>query len=68
MTPLLREWLTRYGPGCEGGCGLIEITCPSGPKGGVRPGPGDNAIRLGPKAQKGVGILFWPIQYQYSEI
>ena len=39
------------------GCGLIEITCPSKPKGGVRPGPGDDAIRLGPKAQKGVGIL-----------
>ena len=31
-------------------CGLIEITCPSGPRGGVRPGPGDDAIRFGPKA------------------
>ena len=39
------------------GCGLIETTCPSGPKGGVRPGPGDDAIRFGPKAQKGIGIL-----------
>ena len=39
------------------GCGLIEITCPSGPREGVRPGPGDDAIRFGPKAQKGVGVF-----------
>ena len=35
----------------------MEVTCPSGPKGGMRLGPGNDAIRLGPKAQKGVGIL-----------
>ena len=57
MTSLLEERLTRYRPGCEEGCGIMEITCPSGPKGGMRLGPGNDAIRLGPKAQKGVGIL-----------
>ena len=39
------------------GCGLIEITCPSGPRGGMRPGPGGDAIMFGPKAQKGVGVF-----------
>ena len=43
------------------GCGLIEITCPSGPKGGVRPGPSDDAIRFRPKAQKGLGY-FWHVK------
>ena len=39
------------------GCGLIEITCPNGPRGGVRTGLGDDAIRFEPKAQKGVGVF-----------
>ena len=39
------------------GCGLIEITCPSGPRGGMRPGLGGDAIMFGPKAQKGVGVF-----------
>ena len=50
MTSFLGEWLTRYRPGCEGGCELMEIICPNGLKGGVRPRLGDDAIRLGPKA------------------
>ena len=37
---------------------LIEITCPNGPKGGMRPSPCDDAIMFGPKAQKeGRGIF-----------
>ena len=52
-----RGTVDRVWPGCKGGCGLMEITCPNGPKGGVSPRLGDDAIRLGPKAQKGVGIL-----------
>ena len=60
MTSLLRERLTRYGPGCEGGCELMEIICPNGLKGGVRPGLGDDAIRLGPNAKKGLGY-YWPV-------
>ena len=39
------------------GCGLIEITCPRGPRGGMRPGPGGDAIMFGPKAQKGVEVF-----------
>ena len=58
MTSLFGERLTGYGPGCKGGCGLIEIICPNGLKGDVSPGLGDEAIRLGPKAQKGLGY-FW---------
>ena len=42
------------------GCGLMEIICPNGLKGDVSPGLGDDAIRLGPKAQKGLGY-FWPV-------
>ena len=38
-------------------CGLIEITCPSGPRGGIRPGPGGDVIMFAPKAQKGVGVF-----------
>ena len=42
----------------EGGCELIEITCPNGPRGGMRLGPCDDAIMFGPKAQKeGQGIF-----------
>ena len=36
-----------------GGCELMEIICPNGLKGGVRPGLGDSVIRLGLKAQRG---------------
>ena len=39
------------------GCRLIEITCPNGLRGGIRPGSCGDAIMFGPKAQKGVGIL-----------
>ena len=39
------------------GCGLIEITCPSGPKEGMRPGSSSDVIMFGPKAQKGVGVF-----------
>ena len=42
------------------GCGLIEITCPSGPKGGIRLGPSSDAIMFGPKAQKGVEVFLAP--------
>ena len=42
------------------GCGLIEITCPSGPKGGMRLGPSSDAIMFGPKAQKGVEVFLAP--------
>ena len=31
----------------------MEIICPNGLKGGVRPGLGDSVIRLGLKAQRG---------------
>ena len=58
MTSLLGKWLTGYGPRCEGGCELMEIICPNGLKGGVRPGLGNDAIRLGPKAKKGLGY-YW---------
>ena len=53
MTSLLKEQLTRYELGCEGGCELMEIICPNGLKGGVRPGLGDGVIRLGLKPQRG---------------
>ena len=34
------------------------MTCPNGPRGGMRPDPSDDAIMLGPKAQKeGRGIF-----------
>ena len=39
------------------GCGLIEITCPNGPRGGMRPSPYGDAIMFGPKAQKGVWVF-----------
>ena len=45
----------------QGGCGLMEIICPNGLKDDVSPGLGDDAIRLGPKAQKGLGY-FWPVR------
>ena len=38
----------------------MEIICPNGLKGNVSPRLGDDAIRLGPKAQKGLGY-FWPV-------
>ena len=50
---------TRGGGGCE----LIEITCPNGPKGGMRPGPCGDAIMFGPKAQKGVGVFLAHTKY-----
>ena len=53
MTSLLKEQLTGYELGCEGGCELMEIICPNGLKGGVRPGLGDGVIRLGLKPQRG---------------
>ena len=34
------------------------MTCPNGPRGGMRPDPSDDAIMFGPKAQKkGQGIF-----------
>ena len=39
------------------GCRLIEITCPNGPKGGMRPSPCGDAIMFGPKAKKGIGVF-----------
>ena len=58
LRSLLGEWLTGYGLGQGGRCELIEITCPNGPKGGMRPSPCDDAIMFGPKAQKeGRGIF-----------
>ena len=36
----------------------MEIICPNGLKGGVRLGLGNDAIRLGPKAKKGLGY-YW---------
>ena len=39
------------------GCGLIKITCPNGPRGGMRPGPYGDAIMFESKAQKGVGVF-----------
>ena len=39
------------------GYGLIEITCPNEPRGGMRLGPYGDAIMFGPKAQKGVGVF-----------
>ena len=49
-------------------CGLIEITCPSGPKGGTRPSPSGDAIMFGPKAQKGVGVFLARTIYIYIYI
>ena len=51
------DWVwVRTGGG--GGCELIEITCPNGLRGGMRPSPCDDAIMFGPKAQKeGRGIF-----------
>ena len=57
MTSLLGERLTKYGPGCEGGCGLMEIICPNGLKDGMRPRLGDDAIGWGPRPKRGWDII-----------
>ena len=67
MTSLLKEQLTGYELGCEGGCELMEIICPNGLKGGVRPGLGDGVIRLGLKPQRGRDTI-GPYKYIYRPV
>ena len=46
--------------------GWLRSLCPNGPRGGMRPGPCNDAIMFGPYAQKRVGVFLARILIYYK--